>query len=85
MTLLAFYARHAGRWATICRHYARGRRDYWAIVDGRVRPVSVTSIDPRGYVKIIGRRTRVAASQLYMSREMAIIANSTPRRLHADQ
>ena len=85
MTLLAYYSRHAARWACICRHYARGRRDYWAIVDGHVRPVTITSIDPRGYAKISGRRTRVAACHLFMSRERAVVANSTPRRRHAGQ
>ena len=82
MTLHAYYARHAARWASICRHYARGRRDYWAIVDGHVMPVVVTAIDPRGYAKVVGRRTRVAACHLYMSRERAIAANSQPRNRH---
>lgn len=85
MTLLSYCSRHAARWACICRHYTRGRRDYWAIVDGHVQPVTVTAIDPRGYAKISGRRTRVAACHLFMSREKAIVANSTPRRHHADQ
>ena len=85
MNLHAHYTRHAARWATICRYYARGRRDYWAIVDGHVRPVVVTAIDPRGYAKISGRRTRVAACHLFMSREKAIVANSRPRRRHGIQ
>ena len=79
MTLLAYYSRHAARWATICRHYARGRRDYWAIVDGHVRPVVVTAIDPRGYAKISGRRTRVAACHLFLSQDRATQANSSPQ------
>ena len=85
MTLHAYYARHAVRWRSICHHYARGRRDYWAIVDGHVRPVVVTAIDPRGYAKVAGRRTRVAACHLFMSRERAVVANSTPRNRHARQ
>ena len=85
MTLHAYYARHAARWACICRHYARGRRDYWAIVDGHVQVVKVTAIDPRGYAKITGRRTRVAACHLFMSRERAVVANSKPRRRHDSQ